>query len=137
MNQKTLDNLKIIEIYGFYDKPLLFSCKNESELFFALCVDGSDFTETWFYAPISNNRLQSIHNGDVELRHVFNQAECDFIYQVEIAVKNEKILSVFRIKCAEIADEDLPEAGEFIHLPTIALNQHQIPNQSQGVYFPE
>jgi hypothetical protein len=110
----TLENLEIINVYGFYDKPLLFSCKNKSELYFALCVDGSNFTETWLYAPITKDRLQAIIKGEVELRHVFNQAEDGFVYRVKIAVENEKLLSITRIECSEITDEDLPEAREFI-----------------------
>jgi hypothetical protein len=114
MSQIALEDLEIIEVYGFYDKPLLFSCKNESELYFALCVDGSDFTEIWLYASISADHLQAIVKGEVELRHVFNQAEDGFVYRVKIAVENEKLLSITRIECSEITDEDLPEAREFI-----------------------
>ncbi len=35
-----LGQLEIIEVYDFYDKPVLFSCKNKSGLIFiVLCVD--------------------------------------------------------------------------------------------------
>ena len=41
-----LGQLEIIEVYDFYDKPVLFSCKNKSGLIFTvLCVDSSDSAE--------------------------------------------------------------------------------------------
>ena len=108
-------NFNLTEIYGFYDRPLFFACRNESNLFFALCVDGddSDFTETWLYASASAPRIESVKKGETELRHIFTDAEDGFVYQVEIALGYETPTSVSEVKCNEIPDKYLPEFGEY------------------------
>lgn len=111
-----LGQLEIIEVYDFYDKPVLFSCKNKSGLIFiVLCVDSSDFAEIWLYAPISLFRFQSVIKGEVELRYIFTDTEDTFVYQVEIPYEDGIDVIVKNIECNEIPDEYLPGLGEFIY----------------------
>lgn len=109
-------NFKITEIYGFYDRPLFFACRNESNLFFALCVDvdNSRSVETWLYASASASRLELVKKGETELRHIFTEAEDGFVCQVEIALGYKAPISVSEIKCNEIPNKYLPEFGEYI-----------------------
>jgi hypothetical protein len=110
-----LGQLEIIEVYDFYDKPVLFSCKNKSGLtFIVVCVDSSDFAEIWLYAPVSSSRFQSVIKGDVELRHIFAQTEDAFVYQVEIPYEDEINVIVKNVECNQIPDDYLPELGQFI-----------------------
>ncbi|BAZ83161.1 hypothetical protein PN497_04490 [Sphaerospermopsis kisseleviana CS-549] len=110
-----LGQLEIIEVYDFYDKPVLFSCKNKSGLtFIVVCVDSSDFAEIWLYAPVSSSRFQSVIKGDVELRHIFAETEDAFVYQVEIPYEDEINVIVKNIECNQIPDDYLPELGQFI-----------------------
>ncbi|MFM6107444.1 MAG: DUF6575 domain-containing protein [Sphaerospermopsis kisseleviana] len=110
-----LGQLEIIEVYDFYDKPVLFSCKNKSGLtFIVVCVDSSDFAEIWLYAPVSSSRFQSVIKGDVELRHIFAETEDAFVYQVEIPYEDERNVIVKNIECNQIPDDYLPELGQFI-----------------------
>lgn len=110
-----LGQLEIIKVYDFYDKPVLFSCKNKSGLIFiVLCVDSSDFAEIWLYAPISSSRFQSIVQGRVELRDIFIESEDGFVYQVEIPYEDGVNVVVNAIDCNEIPDEYLPELGQVI-----------------------
>jgi hypothetical protein len=111
-----LGQLEIIEVYDFYDKPVLFSCKNKSGLIFiVLCVDSSDVAEIWLYAPMSSYRFQNITYGRVELRNVFIETEDGFVYQVEIPYEDGINVIVKNVGCHEIPDEYLPELGQFIH----------------------
>lgn len=117
-----LGQLEIIEVYDFYDKPVLFSCKNKSGLIFiVLCVDSLDFTEIWLYAPISSSRFQIVIQGEVELRHIFTDTEDAFVYQVEIPYEDGINVIVKNVGCNEIPDEYLPELGQFIHSVSHAI----------------
>lgn len=110
-----LGQLEIIKVYDFYDKPVLFSCKNKSGLIFiVICVDSSDFAEIWLYAPMSSSRFQSIVQGRVELRDIFIEPEDGFVYQVEIPYEDEVNVIVKTVDCNEIPDEYLPELGQVI-----------------------
>ena len=105
-----LGKLKIIEVYTVYDKPILFSCKNQSGLvFIAICVNNSESAEIWLYAPVSPSRFQSVIKADIELRHIFAETEDGFVYQVEIP-NGEGIKAIVKnVKCNEIPDIYLPE----------------------------
>lgn len=109
-----LGQLEIIEVYDFYDKPVLFSCKNKSGLIFiVICVDSSDIAEVWLYAPMSSSRFQNVAQGKVELRDIFTNTEDGFVYQVEIYYEEETNV-VKTVNCNEIPDEYLPGLGQVI-----------------------
>lgn len=104
--------LEVLEVYVFYDQPVLFSCKNKSGLIYiALSIDETDSSEIWLYAPISNSRFQELVRGEVELRNVFTDAEDAFVYRVEIPNDSKSNTIVDVIDCHEIPDSDLPEPG--------------------------
>lgn len=110
-----LGQLEIIEVYDFYDKPVLFSCKNKSGLIFiAIYVDDSDVAEIWLYTPMSSSRFQNLVQG-IELRDVFTNAEDGFVYQVETPFEDGIDVIVKNVDCSEIPDEYLPELGQVIN----------------------
>lgn len=110
-----LGQLEIIEVYDFYDKPVLFYCKNKSGLIFiVLCVDISDSAEIWLYAPMSSSRFQSVVQGGVELRDIFIDTEDAFVYQVEVPYEDGLNAIVKTVDCNEIPDEYLPGLGQVI-----------------------
>ncbi|MEH2295073.1 DUF6575 domain-containing protein [Nostoc sp.] len=120
-----LGYLEIIEVYDFYDKPVLFSCKNKSGLIFiVLCVDDSDLSEIWLYAPISSFRFNDIVQGRVELRDIFINAEDGFVYQVEVPYENASNAIVKTVDYNEIPDEYLPELGQVIQSENNFLNSN-------------
>lgn len=110
-----LGQLEIIEVYDFYDKPVLFSCKNKSGLIFiAIYVDDSDVAEIWLYASISSSRFKNVVQGRVELRNIFIDTEDAFVYQVEIPYEEGINIIVKSVACNKIPDEYLPELGQVI-----------------------
>jgi hypothetical protein len=110
-----LGQLEIIEVYDYYDKPVLFSCKNKSGLIFiVVCVDSSDLTEIWLYAPVSSSRFQQIKHGTVELRNIFTNTEDAFVHQVEIPYEDGLNVIVNPIDCNEIPEDYLPSPGQKI-----------------------
>lgn len=108
-----LGQLEIIEVYDFYDKPVLFSCKNKSGLIFiVLSVDSSDSAEIWLYSPVSSSRFQSLVQGRVELRDIFIDTEDAFVYQVEVPYEDGRNAIVKTVNGNEIPDEYLPGLGQ-------------------------
>ncbi|MHC5828295.1 MAG: DUF6575 domain-containing protein, partial [Nostoc sp.] len=105
----------IIEVYDFYDKPVLFSCKNKSGLIFiVVCVDTLDSTEIWLYAPISSSRYHDATQGLVELRDIFTSTEDAFVYQVEVPYEDGLNTIVKLVNCDDIPDDYLPSSGQTI-----------------------
>lgn len=98
----SLGKLEIIEVYEFYDEPILFSCKNESTTFLVVAL----VEDIWLYAGISPTSFQDVRLGQIDLYTAFSTS--DSLYQVntgDIPIA-EFILS--------IDDNQLPMKGEYL-----------------------
>jgi len=50
-----LGNLEYLEIYDYYDFPILFSCKNErDEVYLAICVDEINSGHIFLFALVED-----------------------------------------------------------------------------------
>ena len=50
LNITGLGKLEIVEIYVYYDQPVLFSCKSAAgHLYLGVAAEENDEHETWFY----------------------------------------------------------------------------------------
>jgi len=80
-----LGNLKIEEIYGYYDGPYLLSCRNDTgNRFLGLAVNRGGEFDTWLYAPVSAERLEFIRTGGLSLHDAFSLVEDSIVFQIDI-----------------------------------------------------
>ena len=109
-----LGKLEIVEVYEYYDRPCLFSCRNASGfLFLALWIDQTKNSTIWLYVPMSQRRLEKVRSATIQLRDAFLTSEDGFVYKVTIP-SNEEETRVEHILCKNIIDDWLPVVGEFI-----------------------
>jgi hypothetical protein len=117
-----LGKLELIEIYEFYDKPLLFSCKNASDsIFLALLVEENDMYETWIYAGMSRRRLEQIRSGLIDLHDAFFMAEDEMVYEIRIPSYQEKPFEFRNIPSKSLGEDRLPKHGETLDIKTETL----------------
>ena len=110
-----LGKLEIIEVYDFYDKPSLFSCKNQSgQIFIVVWIDSSENSDIWLYAPVSLIKFKAIRKGKIDLREIFSNSEDAFVYKVVIPYRENLKIEVNNIPCEQIEDDCLPESGQII-----------------------
>lgn len=117
-----LGQLRLIETYEFYDRPILFlSANNLDQLFLAVYADHREETEVWLYVPISQARSQQIRSGGVDLHSAFRRAESGYVHVIELSETTGEVQSC----CSHLAEglEDclLPERGESLALATDTL----------------
>ena len=116
-----LGKLELIEVYEFYDQPILFSCRNASDaIFMGVFADEDDDFETWLYVGISPHRFNQIRSGAIDLHDAFSDVEDGIIYQIKVPHDEQMPLST-PIPSAEIPDDMLPLPGEFMNLETSTL----------------
>jgi hypothetical protein len=120
----SLGQLEIIEVYEYYDQPLLFACQNASSVrYLVVLEDEDDDSETWLYATISPTRHQQIRSGGIDLYSAFKQAEDGFVFVVQ-TFHDESISSDFNlVSVDELTEEQLPEQGEALNLATETLEK--------------
>ncbi len=113
MNTTTLSplgKLQILEVYEFYDRPVLFACRNQSgSLFLAIWVAEHDGEERWLYAPVSRSRLDAVRSGQIDLREAFASTEDGMLFLVRVS---EAGLQPEVEVLSEVEDDFLPQPGE-------------------------
>lgn len=110
-----LGKLEIIEVYDFYDKPALFSCKNRSgQIFIVLWIDSSEESDVWLYAPLSLDIFKDLREGKTELRNIFVNSEDAFVYKVVTPYEENLSAEVTTVSSEQIEDDDLPMPGQII-----------------------
>ena len=116
-----LGKLELIEVYEFYDQPILFSCRNASDaIFIGVFADEDDNFETWLYVGVSPHRFKQIRSGAIDLHDAFSEVEDGIIFQIKMP-HNEQIPESMPISATQIPDDMLPLPGEFIDLETPTL----------------
>ena len=116
-----LGKLELIEVYEFYDQPILFSCRNASDaIFIGVFADEDDNFETWLYVGVSPHRFKQIRSGAIDLHDAFSEVEDGIIFQIKVP-HNEQIPESMPISATQISDDMLPLPGEFINLETPTL----------------
>ncbi|MHB1681228.1 MAG: DUF6575 domain-containing protein [Bacilli bacterium] len=98
----------VIEVYDYYDMPILFSCENVvGALFMAMCAEEMADGYRWLLLPVSKERLGEIKCGRILLKRAFKMSETGWVYQVNDDDQSETP-AITIVQVADISDEDLP-----------------------------
>jgi hypothetical protein len=79
-------------------------------MFIAVWVDRLEEGDTFLYAPVSPERLQSFLDGRIDVRSAFEHTESGSIFKVMVPFSNLPANAV-SILCEDLDKEDLPEPG--------------------------
>lgn len=120
----SLGKLEIVEVYEYYDRPVLFTCQNQTGiLFLAVWANEDDNGDWWFYTPISQRRFEHIRSGAIDLFSAFSKAEDDIVFSIYIPFGPDVQVIEKTLVSSSIPKENLPEPGEKLELPTITLHE--------------
>lgn len=107
----SLEELDTIADYLYFNRPLLFSCRNSAgEKFLAGWVEETNDFECYLCVPISRERLEALETGAIEIREAFLQSEAGYAYEVKVPRKNIPDL-IAKIPCDRLNADWLPPAG--------------------------
>lgn len=128
-----LGKLEILEIYEYYDQPLLFTCRNLSDtIYLVVLEDEEDDFDTWLYASMSPSRYAQVRSGGVDLYSAFKNAEEGFVFVVKIYRDGNLQTQVDLIPAFQLQDDQLPEIGEALNLNTATIEKKEIPIQRRA-----
>jgi hypothetical protein len=118
-----LENAMIIEVYIYYDRPLLFSCQDKiGQKFLAVLAEEIDEGELWLYVPVSPRRFEMVRSGGIDLYTAFSSSETGYAFTVTLkSGKNRPELQY--IENAKIKADWLPVPGTKLDLLTETLPQ--------------
>ena len=122
LNVPELGELEIVEIYDYFNVPILFSCRNAaSHLYIVLFADYSPEYETWLYVEVSLIRLNLIRSGKVNLHDAFSKPEMGRLLKAMIPHNNSEELNSEYITPDQLHSDVFPPIDEYLNLGDIPL----------------
>ncbi|NTU81348.1 MAG: hypothetical protein HGA45_18550 [Chloroflexales bacterium] len=122
LNNTILGALEIIETYEHYDRPVLFSCRNQVGSLFLVVLTGDDEEgEEWLIAPVSHRRFEYIRSGGIDLHTAFAKVEGENLILLYIPLDNSTEIKIDFVKAISIDPYKLPQEGERLDIPTVTM----------------
>ena len=107
-----LGKLQLVEVYEYYDQPVLFACRNAAEMYYLVVqIDAWAGAAVWLYVALSSSRFEAVRQGDIDLYSAFNDAEDEIVYEVTLF--------------------DTPHPAQIRVLPAGSLNTQQLPEKGE------
>lgn len=111
--------LELLEIYEYYDKPLLVSCQNAVDrLFLAVLIEDEPEYEKWLFSEMSKIRFENIRSGRIDLHEAYSDAELGFVYSAMIFTDQSQHHIFEIINIQDLTEDMLPQKGQFIQIHT-------------------
>lgn len=125
LSYPAVGTLELVEIYEFYDEPVLFACRDNTDRMYlgVLAADEND-EKVWLYAPLSPQRYRQVRSGGVDLNSAFKKVEGGELLRVTLRRGPEaqvEITEASWVKASAVNEEELPLPGEFLDLDTVTL----------------
>lgn len=113
-----LGDPRIVEVIEYYDRPLLFVCKNNlGRLYLAVLADDTGDIESWLYVEMSPTRWQRVRRGNIDLHDALAKAESGTVYRVYCESQTGRVSTLGRVNCEEIQETEIPVPGEHVEPP--------------------
>jgi hypothetical protein len=120
----TIGKLEIVEVYEFFDEPVLFACRDLLDsLYLAVWVEVTEEGRTWLFARMSPRRFEHVRSGMISLHDAFAKAELGWVYEVRIPDDEHESArpSVTQVRAADLTEDVLPRVTSFLQLQTQTL----------------
>ena len=123
LNIPELGRLEIVEVYEYYDQPVLYSCQNASGHFYLVVAAAEDAQSlTWLCVAVSTERLNLIRSGKIDLHDAFADSENPYAIQVKVPYEEHASVQTDFIQSNQIPEDMLPIPGECLDLETEILS---------------
>ena len=115
LNNPQLGELEIIEVYEYFNMPLLFSCKNlVSSFYIALCADDLPEHDMWLYTEVSLKRLNLIRSALDSVYNAFAKPEMGRLLKVTIPHNNSATFNSEYVTPSELDENVFPPVSKYV-----------------------
>ena len=117
LNIPELGELEIVEIYDYYNVPILFSCRNSaSYLYIVIFADHLPEYEMWLYAEVSPMRLNRIRSGVVNLHDAFAEPETGRLLKAMIPHSNSDEFESGYVTPDQLHSDVFPPISKYLNI---------------------
>lgn len=112
-----IDKLEVIEVYDYYDFPLLFSCKNAAaQIYIAFIADELPEYEMWLYVEVSSARFNLIRSGKIDLFDTFTKPEMERLIKVIVPRNNSVNFSSVEVSPSDLPNDIFPPVNDYLDI---------------------
>ena len=107
-----IGNIFFYHIYLYYEEPQLFSgITDTGQLYLISSLPEDNKSKSWLALPLSQGRLKSLENNEIEIRQAFLEPET-FLWRIKLTEESYNLCYFI----PELLTEDiLPEPGEYLN----------------------
>ena len=117
LNIPELGELEIVEVYDYYNVPILFSCRNSAfHLYIVIFADHLPEYEMWLYAEVSPMRLNLIRSGVVNLHDAFAEPETGRLLKAMIPHGNSNEFDSGYVTPDQLHSDVFPPISKYLNL---------------------
>ena len=117
INIPKLGELEIIEMYEYFNGPIIFACMNyATHLYIGIYSQRLPEHEMWLFAEVSPMRLSLVRSGEISLHHAFAKPETDRLLQAMIPHSYSKSaeLNTMYVDPNELKIDVFPSTDNFL-----------------------
>ncbi len=115
LNNPQLGELEIIEVYEYFNMPLLFSCKNlVGSFYIVLCAEDLPEHDMWLYTEVSLKRLNLLRSGVINVHDVFAKPEMGRLLKARIPKNNSTEFNSKYVPPEELNENVFPPIDKFL-----------------------
>jgi hypothetical protein len=123
----------IIEVYVYYDRPLLFSCDDRlGHIYLAVLVEEGDDGEKWLYVELSRTRFEYVRTGGMDLHDAYRRAENGYVYSVKYSSRGD-YGGFESLRSNTLTEDMLPEKGRVLHAESKVITASLATRATQAV----
>jgi hypothetical protein len=112
-----LGDLSILEIYEFYNMPVLFACQNRTgHIYIASWIDETETDNTWLYTPLSLSRFSQLRKRELDLHYAFVQPEDGFVLKVTVSKADAHKAHIEPIPQDHLDESWAPLPGDYLDI---------------------
>lgn len=117
LNNRDLGKLEIVEIYDYFNMPILFSCQDYASTYYmVLFADHLPTHEMWLYAQVSLKRLNFIRSGLVSVHDAFANPEKECLNKAMIPHDNSAEYSSVFVSPSELPKNIFPSVDDYLDI---------------------
>lgn len=116
-----IDDVQLVRCYVYYDRPILFSCRDKKDQLWLTVLASETYSEkrfrrstTWLLAPLSSQRLAQLEADELELRSVFTEAEGGTVSRATVWDAPDRESQIESVPVNELLDSELPLKGIYL-----------------------
>ena len=108
-----LGDVDLVEVYEFCDEPVLFICKDRTDLLYlAVLSEETPSHKTWLLTALSPRRFSQLRAGAIDLYSALADAERGQVYRARLPRTPDGTATVEWVPSTDLTRSELPLADE-------------------------